>query len=238
MGSRRSWVALLGVTTAAVVGAGAYAFGPERTGAPPARPVAVAGTTGAGAPPGPTSPPSRAPAEASTRASADPSVAQFQRRYGIVPVTGTVDALTADVTRRLTASGTAAERALCGAPATGLTACVDLTLQTMWVVRDGTVVFGPTVVRTGMPGGYQTPPGTFRVGWRSPRAWSHPYRVWLPYWQDFNAGIGFHETTTYLHDATLGSHGCVNLLHDDAVALWGTTSTGTLVRVFGRRPGT
>ena len=53
-----------------------------------------------------------------------------------------------------------------------------------------------------------------------------------------DAGIGFHETTTYLHNGSIGSHGCVNLLPADAVALWGTTATGTTVKVFGRRPGT
>src|SRR5205814_1651614 len=97
---------------------------------------------------------------------------------------------------------------------------------------------GQTVVRTGMAGGYQTPPGTYRVDQRATREWSHPYHVWLPYWQDFDAGIGFHETTTYLHNGSIGSHGCVNLLPADAVALWGTTATGTTVKVFGRRPGT
>jgi lipoprotein-anchoring transpeptidase ErfK/SrfK len=62
--------------------------------------------------------------------------------------------------------------------------------------------------------------------------------VWLPYWQRFVGGIGFHETTSYLHDPALGSHGCVNLLHRDAVTLWGELHMGATVRVFGRRPGT
>jgi lipoprotein-anchoring transpeptidase ErfK/SrfK len=62
--------------------------------------------------------------------------------------------------------------------------------------------------------------------------------VWLPWWQAFNGGIGFHETTTYIHDGSIGSHGCVNLLHADAVSLWNLTTVGTAVRVFGSRPGT
>ncbi|WP_240322459.1 L,D-transpeptidase [Micromonospora aurantiaca] len=56
-------------------------------------------------------------------------------------------------------------------------------------------------------------------GPEEPREWSNPYEVWLPYWQQFNGGIGFHETTTYLHNGAIGSHGCVNLLHRDAVRL-------------------
>jgi hypothetical protein len=43
----------------------------------------------------------------------------------------------------------------------------------------------------------------------SAQEWSDPYEVWLPYWQRFVGGIGFHEATTYLHDAARGSHGCV-----------------------------
>ena len=252
MGGHRSWAVPLAVlTTAVVVGAGAYAFGPARSGSP----GAPAGTAGADASPGPTTtahvdaraalscaPGDHAAELATYLGAADgatgcAAVAAFQRRYGITPATGTADALTADVARRLAVSGTPGEQVRCAA-GTGLTACVDLTMQTMWILRDGAVVFGPTVVRTGMAGGYQTPPGTYRVDQRATREWSHPYHVWLPYWQDFDAGIGFHETTTYLHNGSIGSHGCVNLLPADAVALWGTTATGTTVKVFGRRPGT
>ena len=42
-------------------------------------------------------------------------------------------------------------------------------------------------------------------------------------------GSGFHETTTYLHETSIGSHGCVNLLHADAVRLVGAGQ--------GRHPG-
>jgi lipoprotein-anchoring transpeptidase ErfK/SrfK len=62
--------------------------------------------------------------------------------------------------------------------------------------------------------------------------------VWLPYWQRFVGGIGFHETTTYLHDAQRDSHGCINLLHRDAVDMFGQLHMGATVRTFGRRPGT
>ncbi|GAA1807310.1 hypothetical protein GCM10009835_27920 [Planosporangium flavigriseum] len=140
--------------------------------------------------------------------------------------------------RRLAASLEAAEQAKCRVKGPALTICIDLTQQTAWAVRDGAVVWGPTVVRTGMRGGYQTPTGTYEIFRRAKREWSVPYKVWLPYWQAFNGGIGFHETTTYIHDGSLGSHGCVNLLHADAVALWSTAGVGTTVKVFGNRPGT
>lgn len=160
----------------------------------------------------------------------------FQQRFGIEPAAGQADATTADVARRIDASSQPANLQRCDA-GEGTTACVDLTLQTAWVMRDGAVVAGPTVVRTGFAG-HATPAGSFRINKRAEKEWSDPYEVWLPYWQRFTGGMGFHETTTYLHDTARGSHGCVNLLHRDAVAVWGHLRTGARVHTFGRRPGT
>ncbi len=160
------------------------------------------------------------------------AIKKFQRRYGISPASGRAGATTYDVARRL--ATTDVHRCRAGS---GLTFCVDLTRQTVWAMRGGTVVMGPTVTRTGMSG-FATPAGTYRVGGRNLKEWSNPYEVWLPYWQQFNGGIGFHETTTYLHNGSIGSHGCVNLLHRDAVRFWELGSIGTRVVVFGRRPGT
>jgi lipoprotein-anchoring transpeptidase ErfK/SrfK len=164
-------------------------------------------------------------------------IKKFQARYGVSPAKGVAGPTTANVARRIATSMSAEEQAKCAAGGPALTICVDLTQQTAWAVRDGAVVWGPTVIRTGMAGGYQTPTGTYRIFGRAKREWSVPYKVWLPYWQAFNGGIGFHETTTYLHDS-FGSHGCVNLLHSDAVSLWNLSTVGTTVKVFGRRPGT
>jgi hypothetical protein len=164
------------------------------------------------------------------------TIKKFQARFGISPANGKAGATTADVARRIAGSLTAAERSKCGAGG-GTTACVDLTLQTVWVVKDGVVVFGPTVVRTGKAG-FATPSGTYTINDRNLREWSNPYKVWLPYWQHFTDGDGFHETTTYLHNPGIGSHGCVNLLSADARTMWNTIGYGTTVKLFGRRPGT
>ncbi|MDP9818399.1 lipoprotein-anchoring transpeptidase ErfK/SrfK [Spirilliplanes yamanashiensis] len=163
-------------------------------------------------------------------------IRRFQQRFGIQPAAGQSDDTTAGVAGRIATSSTPDEQEKCAA-GDGVTACVDLTQQTAWVVRDGKVVVGPTVVRTGFRG-YATPAGTYRINKRDLREWSDPYEVWLPYWQRFVGGIGFHATTTYIHDATLGSHGCVNLLHADAVAMWDALQLGATVHTFGRRPGT
>jgi lipoprotein-anchoring transpeptidase ErfK/SrfK len=160
------------------------------------------------------------------------AIKKFQSRYGIQPAKGRAGPTTRGVAKRLAGTDTRGCKA-----GKGVTFCVNLTLQTVWAMRDGKVVMAPTVTRTGMRG-YRTPIGTYRVNLHKRREWSNPYHVWLPYWQRFVGGIGFHETTTYLHDGSIGSHGCVNLLHADAVRLYGLGKVGTRVYVFGRRPGT
>ncbi|MEW2142129.1 L,D-transpeptidase family protein [Micromonospora vinacea] len=160
------------------------------------------------------------------------AIKKFQKRYGIRPVEGRAGPTTLDVAQRLATTDTARCKA-----GTGTTFCVDLTRQTVWALRGGKVIMAPTVTRTGMSG-YRTPAGTYTVNYRNPREWSDPYEVWLPYWQHFTQGMGFHETTTYLHEKSIGSHGCVNLLHADAVRMWELGKVGTRVVLIGRRPGT
>jgi hypothetical protein len=159
-------------------------------------------------------------------------IKKFQRRFGISPAAGRAGPLTLAVARRVASSDPADCKA-----GQKLTICIDLSRQTVWVMRGGQVVLGPTVTRTGMSG-FATPAGRYRIGWRNPMEWSTPYEVWLPYWQQFYGGMGFHETTTYIHNGWIGSHGCVNLLPADARALWGLAKVGTRVHAFGRRSGT
>jgi hypothetical protein len=161
------------------------------------------------------------------------AIKTFQTRFGLVPVDGIAGMETAGVAERLASTDTTE----CDAAARGTTACVDLTHQTTWLMRGGEVVYGPTVVRTGMAG-HVTPTGSYTIDYKALKDWSKPYHVWLPYWQSFNNDIGFHETTTYIHNPDIGSHGCVNLLPEDAVGYWDSLSEGSSVRVFGNRPGT
>lgn len=160
-------------------------------------------------------------------------VTRFQQRFGIRPAGGQADATTYDVAKRLAATDPAA----CKAKPAGITFCVDLTHQTTWVMKNGTVLVAPTIARTGKKG-YRTPAGTFSINKRTKKEWSDPYHVWLPYWQRFVGGRGFHQTTTYIHDKWRGSHGCVNLLPQDAKTYYGLGKLGATVKVFGRRPGT
>ncbi len=158
-------------------------------------------------------------------------IKRFQRRFGIYPMTGRAGPVTANVARRLVRTDLDA----CDT-GSGMTVCLDLTHQTMWVVRGGDVVLGPTPVRTGRAG-LTTPAGHFRITEKKLRPISSYYDVPLPYWQRFVGDIGFHQTPSYLHEGP-GSHGCVNLLPGDAVTLWRLTSVGVRVHSFGRKPGT
>ncbi|MFC0526709.1 L,D-transpeptidase family protein [Phytohabitans kaempferiae] len=160
------------------------------------------------------------------------AIKKFQQRYGIRPAAGRAGPTTADVAKRLAATDTSKCKT-----GSGTTFCVDLTHQTVFAIQGGKVVLGPTVTRTGMPG-YATPTGAYSVRNKALKEWSNPYEVWLPYWQRFNGGIGFHETTTYIHTKSIGSHGCINLLPSDARAFYKLGKVGTRVYVFGHRQGT
>ncbi|WP_238488122.1 L,D-transpeptidase family protein [Actinoplanes flavus] len=161
------------------------------------------------------------------------AIVKFQKRFGIQPAKGLAGPTTYDVAKRLAATKTSA----CKPKKKGITFCVDLTHQTTWVMKNGKLHTKPTVTRTGYAG-YRTPAGTFSINKRTKKEWSDPYEVWLPYWQRFIGGRGFHQTTTYIHDKWRGSHGCVNLLQSDAKLYYGIGKIGMTVKVFGRRPGT
>jgi lipoprotein-anchoring transpeptidase ErfK/SrfK len=160
------------------------------------------------------------------------TIIAFQKRMGIVPASGAPGRTTRDVAKRIAAT----DPSKCPA-SEHATACIDLTNQTFYIVKGGLVVVGPTVTRTGMPG-WASPSGTFRIANRNLREWSVPFSVWMPYWQRFYFGVGLHETTTYIHNTWLGSHGCINLLPTDARAAWNLLGVGSVVHLYGRRPGT
>lgn len=160
------------------------------------------------------------------------AIKKFQKRFDIRPYNGKAGPMTRSVSQRLVKS--TASRCAAGS---GLTACVDLTNQTVWIMNGGKIVYGPTVTRTGMAG-YPTQSGTFKIYDRQLKNWSEEWDVWLPYWQRVVGGSGFHQTTTYIHNSAIGSHGCINLLPFDAVKFWNTLKNGTTVKVFGRRSGT
>jgi lipoprotein-anchoring transpeptidase ErfK/SrfK len=160
------------------------------------------------------------------------TIIAFQKRMGINPANGTPGPTTKDVSIRIAAT----DPTQCPVSDAAV-ACIDLTHQTFYIAKGGQVIVGPTVTRTGMRG-WATPSGTFRIANKTAREWSVPFKVWMPYWQRFYFGDGLHETTTYIHNMSIGSHGCVNLLHVDAQAAYQLLGVGSTVHLYGRRPGT
>jgi len=59
-------------------------------------------------------------------------------------------------------------------------ACVDLSENQAWLIRDGVVEYGPVRISHGKPG-YRTPPGTFRVSFKSRHHVSSIYHTPMPY---------------------------------------------------------
>lgn len=113
-------------------------------------------------------------------------------------------------------------------------ACISLGDQTAWL-QDGAgrVTRGPVPASTGRAG-YETPAGTARVTRKDADWWSSAYDAPMPFSVFFSSGstypsdigIAFHEG-----DPGVLSHGCIHLLHDDAVAFFNTLQVGDVVDV-------
>ncbi|GAA0270387.1 L,D-transpeptidase [Cryptosporangium japonicum] len=91
--------------------------------------------------------------DASQDASDCAAIKKFQTAVGLTTVTGFADEATAQIADRLYQSAPAS----CGAEDDATTVCVDLSHQTLWVMKSGSVVFAPVVVRAqGTPTGEST----------------------------------------------------------------------------------
>ena len=171
--------------------------------------------------------------DASQDASDCAAIKKFQTAVGLPTVTGFADETTAQIADRLYNSTASA----CKAAADATTVCVDITHQTLWVMKDNSVVFAPVVVRTGGKG-QETPVGEFAITEKKVSTVSSEYGTTLPYWQRFHDDFGLHATETSFYAASDGgSHGCVNLLDEDASKVYDLTKVGTDVHVFGRKTG-
>ena len=125
-------------------------------------------------------------------------------------------------------SGTAsASAAPTGAPcAAAARACVDLSSQQAWLMRDGGVVYGPIPVATGAASA-PTDTGTFHVFWKDLHHRSSEFNnAPMPYSVFFNGGEAFHEDSV-----TVRSHGCVHLTHRAAQSFYNTLHVGDVVQV-------
>ena len=104
-------------------------------------------------------------------------------------------------------------------------ACVSLSKQEAWLMRDGKVVYGPVSVATGRAG-LATPTGNFHVWYKVVNGWSTTYDAPMPYSVFFYKGDAFHEDPV-----TVRSHGCVHLTLKNAEYFYHYLHYGDLVEV-------
>jgi hypothetical protein len=107
----------------------------------------------------------------------------------------------------------------------GVEACVDLSANQTWLLKDGAIVSGPSPITHGRKG-FATPPGTFKVGWKNIDHWSSKYDAPMPYSVFFNGGIAFHEGSL-----SEKSHGCIHLGPSVAKAYFNALAVGDTVQV-------
>lgn len=105
-------------------------------------------------------------------------------------------------------------------------ACVDLSAQQAWLMRNGGVIYGPVPVATGKARA-PTDPGTFRVFWKDRHHRSSEFdNAPMPYSVFFNGDEAFHEGSLNVR-----SHGCVRLTHRAAQTFYKTLHVGDVVQV-------
>lgn len=119
---------------------------------------------------------------------------------------------------------------------------IDLSAQWLTVVSGGETVFEAPVV-TGTAGTSRaTPTGLYSIDSKETCRVLRgaDYASYVDYWMPFNGGIGMHDATwrsddefayggeTYLWN---GSHGCINMRHDDAATVYSLVSVGDNVIV-------
>jgi lipoprotein-anchoring transpeptidase ErfK/SrfK len=105
-------------------------------------------------------------------------------------------------------------------------ACVDLSTQQAWLMRDGNVIYGPVPVATGKASA-PTSAGTFHVYWKDLHHRSSLFHnAPMPYSVFFHGGDAFHEDSV-----TVRSNGCVHLTHSAAQTFYNTLHVGDVVQV-------
>lgn len=108
----------------------------------------------------------------------------------------------------------------------GVDACIDLSANQSWLLKDGAVTYGPVPITHGRAG-YETPPGTFSVGWKDIDHKSSIYNnAPMPFSVFFNGGIAFHQGSL-----SEKSHGCIHLSWAAAEAFYNGLAVGDKVQV-------
>lgn len=105
-------------------------------------------------------------------------------------------------------------------------ACIKLSTNQSWLIKDGVIAYGPVPITHGRAG-WTTPPGTFKVTFKNRYHRSTIFNnAPMPYSVFFNGGIAFHEGSL-----TEKSHGCIHLSRAAAQTYFATLNPGDIVQV-------
>ena len=104
-------------------------------------------------------------------------------------------------------------------------ACIDLAHNKAWLLRNGSVEYGPVPITSGKSG-YRTPVGTFRVLSKERLHLSRAFdNAPMPYSVFFIPGIAFHQGSL-----AVPSHGCIHLSKAAAIRFFGSLARGDAVQ--------
>ncbi|WP_432069813.1 L,D-transpeptidase family protein [Streptomyces sp. AA1529] len=164
------------------------------------------------------------------------AIRDFQEREGVLPADGLASPTTYRALYARWAAGHPEQLLADGhcPPERGRVACLDLTHQVMWLLKGRKVVVQAVPLRSGAPG-YETRTGRFSIQRRVRDDYSSLYHQPMPFSQYFSGGQALHGTRKNIYSPP-GSHGCVNLRHDDAERLWNWMRVGDTVRIWGSKP--
>jgi hypothetical protein len=105
-------------------------------------------------------------------------------------------------------------------------ACVSLSQQKAWLLKNGQIVFGPVSVATGRKA-YPTPAGNFHVLYKQRMHYSREFHnAPMPYSVFFYHGDAFHTGSL-----RIPSHGCIHLSTAASQRFYSTLRVGDAVQV-------
>lgn len=161
------------------------------------------------------------------------AIQEYQTKVGIYPNSGFAGPVTWKVLTLRWARANPEQ--LDGCPRReGVVACLDLNRQLMWVMEGDTMIYQPVPVRSGKPG-YETRTGWHTIYLRVRHEHSTLYDAPMPFSQYFDGGQAVHGVYDDIYTGP-GSHGCVNLLYEDAERLWKVLGKGDRLYVWGAKP--
>lgn len=117
---------------------------------------------------------------------------------------------------------------------------IDINLSKQQLCQiESLVVVACHTISSGKPS-TPTPPGTYTILGKNPRAWGAAYGLWMPWYQEFRAGgYALHELPEWPngykegqdHLGTPVSHGCVRMGVGEAEIVYNWTEIGTPVYI-------